>query len=69
MPLLAATRAEIMDYLKAAGLAYRRDKSNDDEKYRRNWLRKVIIPLIEKKQPRFKAHLTELSAKLARHMK
>ncbi len=67
-PLLPVTRAEIMEYMKANVLSHRRDKSNEDEKYRRNWLRKTLIPLIEKKQPRFKAHLTELSAKLARHI-
>ena len=64
-PLLPVTRAEIMQYMKANNLSHRKDKSNDDEKYRRNWLRKTLIPLIEKKQPRFKAHLAELSAKLA----
>ena len=65
-PLLPVTRTEIMEYVNANALSHRKDKSNDDEKYRRNWLRKTLIPLIEKKQPRFKAHLTELSAKLAR---
>lgn len=67
-PLLAVTRAEIMDYMKANALPYRRDGSNDDEKYRRNWLRKTLIPLIEKKQPRFRERLAALSAKLARHL-
>lgn len=65
-PLLPVTRAEIMEYVKTNAIAHRKDKSNEDEKHRRNWLRKTLIPLIEKKQPRFKAHLAELSAKLAR---
>jgi len=65
-PLLPVTRAEIMEYVKANRLPHRKDKSNEDEKYRRNWLRKTLLPLIEKKQPRFKAHLAELSAKLGR---
>jgi tRNA(Ile)-lysidine synthase len=64
-PLLRVTRAEIMEYVKANRLSHRKDKSNEDEKFLRNWLRKTLIPLIEKKQPRFKAHLAELSAKLA----
>ena len=68
-PLLQVTRAEILEYMKANALSHRKDKSNEDEKYRRNWLRKTLIPLIEKKQPRFKAHLTELSAKLAKRLK
>jgi len=68
-PLLQVTRAEIMEYMKLNRLPHRKDESNEDEKYRRNWLRKTLIPLIEKKQPRFKAHLAELSAKLARQLK
>ena len=64
-PLLSVTRTEILAYIKANGLAYRRDESNENEKYRRNWLRKTLIPLIEKKQPQFRTRLTELSAKLA----
>jgi len=68
-PLLTVNRAEIMEYMKANALPHRKDKSNDDEKYRRNWLRKTLIPLIEKKQPQFKAHLSELSAKLAEYIK
>jgi len=67
-PLLQVTRAEIMEYVKANRLPHRTDRSNEDEKYRRNWLRKTLIPLIERKQPRFKAHLAELSAKLARQL-
>ena len=68
-PLLPVTRMEIMEYVKANNLAYRTDKTNEDEKYRRNWIRKTLLPLIEKKQPRFKTHLTELSAKLARYIR
>ena len=68
-PLLPVSRAEIMEYMKVNNLSHRKDESNEDEKYRRNWLRKTLIPLIEKKQPRFKAHLTELSAKLAQALK
>ena len=64
-PLLRVTRAEIMEYVKANRLSHRKDKSNEDEKFLRNWVRKTLIPLIERKQPRFKAHLAELSAKLA----
>lgn len=63
-PLLAVTRKEILAYLSLNGLPSRRDKSNDDEKYTRNWLRRTVLPLIEKKQPRFGAHMLELSEKL-----
>lgn len=63
-PLLAVTRKEILEYLRLNGLRSRKDKSNNDEKYTRNWLRKTLLPLIEKKQPRFSAHIQELSEKL-----
>jgi tRNA(Ile)-lysidine synthase len=57
-----------MDYVRANGLTFRTDRSNEDEKYRRNWLRKTLIPLIEKKHPRFRERLAELCAGLARHI-
>lgn len=63
-PLLAVTRKEILAYLELNSLPSRKDKSNDDEKYTRNWLRKTVLPLIIKKQPRFGEHMLELSAKL-----
>lgn len=63
-PLLAVTRKEILAYLRLNGLPSRKDKSNDDEKYTRNWLRRTVLPLIEKKQPRFGGHMLELSEKL-----
>jgi tRNA(Ile)-lysidine synthase len=67
-PLLAVTRAEIEAYLKANALPSRKDKSNDDEKFTRNWIRKTLLPLMQKKQPRLREHLQELSAKLSRQL-
>lgn len=64
-PLLAVTRREIEDYLAVNGLRSRRDASNDDEKFTRNWLRRSVLPLLLKRQPRLREHLAELSAKLA----
>jgi tRNA(Ile)-lysidine synthase len=65
-PMLAVSRKEIMEYIRVNRLPFRKDKSNDDEKYTRNWLRKTLLPLIERKQPRFRPHLLELSGKLAK---
>ncbi len=64
-PLLAVSRREIEQYLKANCLPSRRDHTNDDEKYTRNWIRKTLLPLMLKKQPRLREHLAELSAKLS----
>lgn len=64
-PLLSVSRREIEAYLKANGLPSRRDHTNDDEQYTRNWIRKSLLPLMLKKQPRLREHLAELSAKLS----
>jgi tRNA(Ile)-lysidine synthase len=65
-PMLAVSRKEIEAYLKINGLPSCKDHTNDDEHYRRNWIRKTLLPLLEKKQPRLREHLADLSAKLAR---
>lgn len=64
-PMLAVSRKEIETYLEANGLPSRKDHTNDDEYYTRNWIRKTLLPLMLKKQPRLREHLGELSAKLA----
>jgi len=68
-PMLAVSRKEIMEYVRINRLAFRQDKSNEDEKHTRNWLRKTFLPLIERKQPRFRPHLLELSVKLSELIK
>lgn len=64
-PLLAVSRREIEQYLKANGLRSRKDHTNDDEYYTRNWIRKTLLPLMLGRQPRLREHLAELSAKLS----
>jgi tRNA(Ile)-lysidine synthase len=63
-PLLCITRMEVMAYVKKHGLKYRTDETNDSERYTRNWVRKTLLPLLEKKQPRFREHLLQLSGRL-----
>lgn len=63
-PLLAVSRREIEEYLAANALPSRKDHTNDDEYYTRNWVRRTLLPLMLKKQPRLREHLGELSAKL-----
>ncbi|MBI4351774.1 MAG: tRNA lysidine(34) synthetase TilS [Elusimicrobia bacterium] len=65
-PLLAVSRREIEAYLKANGLPSRKDHTNDDEYYTRNWVRKTLLPLMLKKQPRLREHLCDLSEKLSK---
>ncbi len=68
-PLLAVSRREIEEYLKANALKSRKDHTNDDEYYTRNWIRKTLLPLMLRKQPRLREHLAELSCKLSLSLK
>jgi tRNA(Ile)-lysidine synthase len=68
-PLLAVSRRDVDAYVAANGLASRKDHTNDDEHYTRNWIRKTLLPLLEKKQPRIREHLADLSRKLSVSLK
>ncbi len=68
-PMLAVSRKDIEAYIKANDLRSRKDHTNEDEHYRRNWIRKTLLPLLEKKQPRIREHLAELSQKLSAVLK
>ena len=46
-PLLAVTRFEIIEYLKKRNLQWRIDKTNEDIKYRRNFIRHHLIPALQ----------------------
>ena len=48
-PLLFAERAEIVEYAKEQKLKFREDSSNKKETYSRNFLRRNIIPALEKR--------------------
>jgi tRNA(Ile)-lysidine synthase len=64
-PLMALSRREIEDYLRANGMKARKDSSNDDQKYTRNWIRATLLPLLEKKQPRIRGHLVDIAEDLS----
>lgn len=68
-PMLAVSRKEIEAYLEANGLPSKKDHTNDDEYYTRNWIRRTLLPLMLKKQPRLREHLGELSQKLSAVLK
>ncbi|TBR23210.1 tRNA lysidine(34) synthetase TilS [bacterium] len=65
-PLLALTRAETRAYCRSFGLSWREDASNKDEGFTRNWVRRRLIPMMEKKSPRLREHLAALAADLRR---
>jgi tRNA(Ile)-lysidine synthase len=46
-PLLSMRRRDCVNYLQRLGLEARRDSSNDDTSYSRNYIRNKVMPLIE----------------------
>jgi len=48
-PLLDTWREDILKYLRKHKISYRVDKSNFDTRFERNWVRRVLIPLLEKR--------------------
>ncbi|MFH1720172.1 MAG: tRNA lysidine(34) synthetase TilS [Patescibacteria group bacterium] len=50
-PLLNTEKSEILKYLKKNGLKFRIDKTNEDTKYSRNFIRLKIVPELKKLNP------------------
>lgn len=50
-PILGLFRDETEGYCRARGLAFRRDPSNLDMAFRRNWVRLKLLPLMESRVP------------------
>lgn len=50
-PLLSVSRAEIENYLKEIGQDFVTDSSNLTSDYRRNFIRREVLPLLEQKWP------------------
>lgn len=48
-PLLDTWREEILEYLRKHRIPYRVDKSNFDTRFERNWIRHILIPMLEKR--------------------
>jgi len=48
-PILDVWKEEILDYLNKRKIPYRIDRSNVDIRFERNWVRHVLIPLLEKR--------------------
>ena len=63
-PLLNQSRTELEAYAKAHKLKWIEDPSNQDSKYRRNAIRKSILPALEKIQPETIANLARSAALL-----
>ena len=48
-PLLDTWREDILRYLKEQGISYRTDRSNRNTRFERNWIRHVLVPMLEKR--------------------
>ena len=48
-PILDVWKEDILEYLKKRKIPYRIDRSNLDTRFERNWVRHVLIPLLEKR--------------------
>jgi tRNA(Ile)-lysidine synthase len=48
-PLLDTWREDIIQYLETHDIAYRVDRSNLDTRFERNWVRHVLLPMLEKR--------------------
>jgi tRNA(Ile)-lysidine synthase len=63
-PLLGTTREETTAYCEERGLAWRDDASNTEADYRRNLLRRDVIPELEKIHPAAKQNVLRTAALL-----
>ncbi|WP_173073745.1 tRNA lysidine(34) synthetase TilS [Tenuifilum thalassicum] len=50
-PLLFATRSQIADYAKENNISFREDSSNASTKYKRNFIRHKVMPLLRELNP------------------
>ncbi|MBI4349189.1 MAG: tRNA lysidine(34) synthetase TilS [Elusimicrobia bacterium] len=60
-PLLALSRAEILEYLRYRGLDRREDPTNRSTEFLRNWVRHELLPQLEKKAPGVAGRLAAIS--------
>ncbi len=59
-PLLKITKEQIFDFLNKNNLKYMIDSSNDDTKYKRNLIRKKILPLFDEINPNYMTNIENL---------
>src|SRR5258706_5013462 len=60
-PFLEVSKQDVLTYLKSHRIRFRKDKSNQDQKFFRNWLRRTIVPRLESRAPGFQKRLFNLS--------
>lgn len=63
-PLLFATRIELEAYAKLHQLTWREDSSNASIQYKRNAMRHLVVPELEKLNPRFVSTIDQFTNKM-----
>jgi tRNA(Ile)-lysidine synthase len=63
-PLLGATREEITAYCEERGLSWRDDASNEGTDYKRNLVRRELIPVLEEVHPAARENVLRTAALL-----
>lgn len=58
-PLLATSRAQIIEYLKKNHIPHIEDETNDDTKYTRNKIRHEVMPLLLKLNPQYLKNISD----------
>jgi len=65
-PLLDVTRLQILAYLRRRSLPFARDPSNEDLRFARARLRKLVLPVLRRENPRLGEALRRLAAEASR---
>lgn len=60
-PLLVASRVEVVQFAKAKKLKWREDSSNKSNKYNRNKIRNVVLPVLKGLNPKYEESFYNLS--------
>jgi len=68
-PFLGIGKKDILAYAKHNDLKFVEDKTNQDTKFTRNWVRLKLIPMLEKKQPKIKQHIQIMCEDLLKNLK
>jgi tRNA(Ile)-lysidine synthase len=65
-PLLGVERRELAEWLAARGIAHRVDSSNADARFRRNFVRAEVVPLIASREPGAARNIASFASDAAR---
>ncbi len=64
-PMLFTNREKIKDYALKNNIAWREDSSNDSTDYKRNKLRKIVLPILKEINPKVASAVYEMSQRVA----